>query len=167
MDRSMIKAVYAILGAGLALAFLGHGILGLKGYETFTELVAGNYDKLLGGTMSTDAATTIVNVIGAMDVVLAVAFVVLVVAAWRGSEIAYSPLALGLFGWALAWGFRHCVVQVHSSAERRRDLGRRRAGTELHAPRCTRLPGLQGPSGALARRTATCRPSGQPTGHAH
>jgi uncharacterized membrane protein YuzA (DUF378 family) len=55
--------------------------------------------------MSADAATTIVNVIGAVDVVLAGVFLALVVAAWRNNAIAYSQLAMGLFGWAAVWGF--------------------------------------------------------------
>lgn len=105
MPRSILKVLYALGGTGVALMFLGHGILGLKSTDTFIGLVQGNYDKVLGGSMSTDAATTIVNVIGGVDVALAVLFLALVVAALRGSEIAYSPLAMGLFGWAAAWGF--------------------------------------------------------------
>lgn len=105
MERSTIKTLYAILGIGLALTFLGHGILALKGFDTFVELVVDNYDKVLGASMSTDAATTIVNVIGVVDVVLAGAFIALVLAAWRDSPLAYSSLALGLFGWAVVWGF--------------------------------------------------------------
>jgi hypothetical protein len=89
----------------VTLAFLGHGVLALKADETFLELVASNYDELLGGTMSTDAATTIVNVIGVVDVVLAAVFAALAVAAWRDSEIAYSSSALCLFAWAGVWGF--------------------------------------------------------------
>lgn len=105
MSRTRTTNLYTILGIGVALAFLGHGILGLKGQDTFVELVTGNYDKVLGGSMSTDAATTIVNVIGVLDVVLAVAFLGLVVAARRDHPIAYSPAALGLFGYAMVWGF--------------------------------------------------------------
>jgi hypothetical protein len=105
MPRSVAKVLYVLGGTGIALTFLGHGILGLKSSDTFIDLVTGNYDKVLGGSMSTDAATTIVNVIGGIDVAVAVAFLALVVAAWRGSEIAYSPLAIWLFGWATAWGF--------------------------------------------------------------
>jgi hypothetical protein len=105
LSRSTVKALYAILGVGVALAFLGHGILGLKGQESFVELVTGNYDKVLGGSMSGDAATTIVNVIGVVDVVLTVAFLALVGAALRDHEIAYSPIAIALFGYAMVWGF--------------------------------------------------------------
>jgi hypothetical protein len=105
MSRSMTKALYLIGGTGVALAFLGHGILGMKGEEKFIELVTGSYDKVLGGSMSTDAATTIVNTIGVIDVALSVAFLALVISAFRGDALAYSPLALGLFGWAALWGF--------------------------------------------------------------
>lgn len=105
MIRSRATALYTIMGAGVALAFLGHGILGAKGQETFVALVTGTYDKVLGGTMSADTATTWVNVIGWIDITLAGAFVGLVVAAIRQHRIAYSPLAMGLFGWAMVWGF--------------------------------------------------------------
>lgn len=109
MSRSTTKTLYTIFGIGVALAFLGHGILGLKGQETFVALVTGNYDQVLGGTMSTDAATTIVNVIGVIDVALAVTFLALVAAARREYAIAYSTVALGLFGWAMVWGFLTAV----------------------------------------------------------
>lgn len=105
MARSTLKALYAVMGVGVVLEFFGHGILGLKGYDTFVELVTGSYDKMLGGSMSVDAATTIVNVIGVVDVILAVAFLALVVAALRDNALAYSPLAMGLLGWAMVWGF--------------------------------------------------------------
>jgi hypothetical protein len=97
--------LYAILGSGVALAFLGHGILGAKGEEKFVGLVTGSYDKLLGGSMSTDTATSIVNVIGWVDIGLAAAFMALVIGAIRRKAFAYSPVAIGLFGWAATWGF--------------------------------------------------------------
>jgi hypothetical protein len=105
MSAKTAKTLYTILGIGVALAFIGHGVLGLKGEEKFVALVTGNYDQVLGGSMSTDAATSIVNVIGAIDVVLAATFLGLVVAARRENPIAYSPIALALFGWAALWGF--------------------------------------------------------------
>jgi hypothetical protein len=106
MSRSRnITILYSILGSGVALAFLGHGILGAKGEEKFVALVTGTYDKLLGGTMSDGTATTLVNVIGWLDIALAVVFAGLVVAAIARKPIAYSPLAIGLFAWAAAWGF--------------------------------------------------------------
>jgi len=105
MSKSTQKIVYAILAIGVGLAFLGHGILGIKGQETFVALVTANYDQVLGGTMSTDTATSWVNVIGIVDVVLAVAFFGLAFAAVREHRVAYSRLALGLFGWAIVWGF--------------------------------------------------------------
>jgi hypothetical protein len=105
MTTRSIKILYSIAGIGVALTFLGHGILGLKGYDKFVGLVTDNYDKVLGGTMSQDTATSLVNVIGTVDVVLAVAFLGLVFAALRGDSLAFSPLAMVLFGWAAAWGF--------------------------------------------------------------
>src|SRR5215216_1318312 len=56
--------IYSLIGTGVALGFFGHGVLGAKGEEKFVGLITGSYDKLLGGSMSTDTATTIVNVIG-------------------------------------------------------------------------------------------------------
>jgi hypothetical protein len=106
MSRSRSTTIlYSILGSGVALAFLGHGILGAKGEEKFIGLVTGTYDKLLGGSMSTATATTWVNVIGWLDIALAAVFAGLVVAAIMRKAIAYSPLAIGLFAWAAAWGF--------------------------------------------------------------
>jgi hypothetical protein len=37
-----ITILYPILGSAVALAFLGHGILGAKGQESFVELVDGH-----------------------------------------------------------------------------------------------------------------------------
>jgi hypothetical protein len=100
------KTVYAILGAAVGLGFLGHGILGTKTKESFVELVTGTYDNVLGGTMSVSTAETWVNIIGWLDIGLAVAFFGLAYAAFSGRDnIAYSPIALGLFGWAIIWGF--------------------------------------------------------------
>jgi hypothetical protein len=100
-----ITALYSILGIGVVLAFVGHGVLGAKGEEKFVGLVTGTYDKILGGSMSNDAATTIVNVIGVVDIALAVIFLGLVAAVIMRKGVAYSPLAIGLFGWAALWGF--------------------------------------------------------------
>src|SRR5215213_743324 len=106
MRRSRSTTIlYSVLGSGVALAFLGHGIVGAKGEEKFVALVTGTYDKLLGGSMSDSAATTIVNVIGWLDIALAVVFAGLVIAAITQKAIAYSPVAIGLFAWAAAWGF--------------------------------------------------------------
>ena len=105
MKSSTTKTLYALLGVGFVLAFLGHGMLGLKGSDTFIDLVIGNYDKVLGGTMSTDAATTIVNVIGIVDIAIAAIFLGLVVAALCDHPAAYSPLAMGVLAWGVAWGF--------------------------------------------------------------
>jgi hypothetical protein len=101
-----ISTVYGILGFGVGLAFLGHGILGTKSKDTFIELVTGNYDNVLGGTMSVDTAESWVNLIGWLDITLAVMFFGLAFAALSGRKtIAYSPMALALFGWATIWGF--------------------------------------------------------------
>lgn len=106
MRRSRTTNIlYAIAGSGVALAFFGHGVLGAKGLDKFVALVTANYDTMLGGTMSTGTATSLVNVIGWLDIVLAVVFAGLVIAALYGKAIAYSPLAIWLFAWAALWGF--------------------------------------------------------------
>lgn len=98
MYRSRTSTLlYAILGTGVALAFLGHGVLGAKAQDTFLDLVTGSYDKLLGGTMSHDTAVGIVNAIGWIDVALFVVSAGLVYAAIAGKRIAYSRLATALF----------------------------------------------------------------------
>jgi hypothetical protein len=51
------------------------------------------------------ASPTIVNVIGVVDIALAVIFLGLVAAVIMRKAVAYSPLAIGLFGWAALWGF--------------------------------------------------------------
>jgi hypothetical protein len=106
MRRSRSTTIlYSILGTGVALAFLGHGVLGAKGQESFVELVTGTYDKLLGGSMSESTATTWVNMIGWLDIALAVVFAGLIIAAIAQKAIAYSPIAIVLFAWAAVWGF--------------------------------------------------------------
>ena len=97
--------LYSIIGSGVSLAFLGHGILGAKAKESFLELVTNSYDKLLGGSMSHETAVGIVNVVGYLDIALAIVFAGLVVAAIRHQAIAYSTPAMVLFGWAVVWGF--------------------------------------------------------------
>ena len=96
--------LYSLIGTAVALGFLGHGVLGAKGNEKFVDLVTGSYDKVLGGSMSTDTATSIVNVIGWVDIGLAAAFVALVIGAIRRKAYAFSPVAIGLFVWAATWG---------------------------------------------------------------
>jgi hypothetical protein len=97
--------LYSLIGTAVALGFFGHGVLGAKGEEKFVDLVTGTYDKVLGGTMSTETATSIVNVIGWVDITLAAAFVALVIGAIRRKAFAYSAVAMGLFAWAATWGF--------------------------------------------------------------
>jgi len=106
MYRSKTTTIlYALLGTGVSLAFLGHGVLGAKAQDTFLELATGSYDKLLGGSMSQDTAVAIVNTIGWIDIALSVVFAGLVYAAIAGKKIAYSTPAMVLFGWAAFWGF--------------------------------------------------------------
>jgi hypothetical protein len=106
MQRTKSSVIlYSLLGTGVSLGFLGHGIFGAKAKDSFLELLTGTYDNLLGGTMSKGTATTIVNVIGWVDIVLAIAFAGLVVAAITHKAIAYSTPAMVLFGWATLWGF--------------------------------------------------------------
>jgi hypothetical protein len=106
MHRTKSSVIlYSILGSGVTLAFVGHGILGAKAKESFLELITNSYDKLLGGTMSHDSAVAWVNTIGYLDITLAAIFAGLVVAAIAGKGLAYSKPAMFLFGWAAVWGF--------------------------------------------------------------
>jgi len=112
------KTLYGILGGGVSLAFLGHGVLGTKSKESFIELVTGSYDKVLGGTMSASTAQDWVNFIGWLDIGLAVAFLGLTVAALTGrNSIAYSPVAMYLFGWAMVWGFLTALSRYTAGLE--------------------------------------------------
>jgi hypothetical protein len=103
--RLRLTTIYPLMAIGVALMFLGHGILALKGDEKFVGLVTASYDELLGSTVSADTATSLVNVIGAIDVLAAAAFLALALAARRGRTIAYSVGAMWLFGAAGAWAF--------------------------------------------------------------
>jgi hypothetical protein len=60
---------------------------------------------VLGGSTSNQAATTIVNTIGYVDITLAVVFLSLTISALRDQPIAYSPRATYLFGSAMVWRF--------------------------------------------------------------
>jgi hypothetical protein len=112
------RTLYGFLGAGVTLAFLGHGILGAKGKESFIELVTGSYDKVLGGTMSVSTAENWVNTIGWLDIGLAAAFLGLTVSALTGRDaIAYSPVAMYLFGWAMVWGFLTALSRYTAGLE--------------------------------------------------
>ena len=116
--RIRTKTLYGVLGAGVTLAFLGHGVLGAKGKESFIELVTGTYDKVLGGTMSTSTAESWVNFIGWLDIGLAVAFLGLTLSAITGRDsIAYSPVAMYLFGWAMVWGFLTALSRYTAGLE--------------------------------------------------
>ena len=112
------KTLYGLLGSGVTLAFFGHGVLGAKGEEKFVGLVTGTYDKVLGGTMSTSTAQDYVNFIGWLDIGLAVAFIGLTVSALTGRDsIAYSPVAMYLFGWAMVWGFLTALSRYTAGLE--------------------------------------------------
>src|SRR5215207_632490 len=97
--------LYSILGSGVALAFLGHGVLGAKAEPEFVDLVTGSYDKVLGATMSHSTAVGLVNAIGYLDIALAIVFAGLVIGAIARKSFAFSKPVMYLFGWAAAWGF--------------------------------------------------------------
>jgi hypothetical protein len=106
MHRTKSSVIlYSILGSGVALAFLGHGVLGAKAEPKFIDLVTGNYDKVLGGTMSHSTAVGFVNAIGYIDIALAIVFAGLVIGAIAGKGFAFSAPVMYLFGWAAIWGF--------------------------------------------------------------
>jgi len=108
--------IYGILGSGIALAFLGHGVLGTKSKDSFIELVTGTYDHVLGGTMSASTAQDWVNFVGWLDIGLAMVFAGFVLAVLTGRDsIAYSPVAMYLFGWAMLWGFLTALSRYTAS----------------------------------------------------
>jgi hypothetical protein len=105
MTERLFKQVYAVLGIGLFLEFLGHGVWGIKGLEKFIPLVTGSADSF-GISIGNSTALDIVHVIGYVDVVLAAVFALIVIGFFTDyAEIATSKLAIGLLVWASVWGF--------------------------------------------------------------
>ena len=107
MKRNRI--IYALLTVGAIGAFLGHGMFAVDSKDSFIKLFTGSFDHVLGVTVSTETATTWVNAIGWLDIGVAVVLTAMLVGSLRGRgrlyELAYSPIALVIYGWATLWGF--------------------------------------------------------------
>lgn len=103
------RRVYVLLGVAAIASWFGHAMWAVRGKDSFVELVTGSFDHVLGVTVGTDTATTIVKVIGGWDIFLSV-LMALAVVGFLSSEgllrrFALSPIMIGVWIWAIFWGF--------------------------------------------------------------
>lgn len=109
------RTLYTIMSLGVIGTFIGHGMWAVRGEDKFVALLTGSLDHVFGVSMSTGTATPIIRTIGAVDLAVAAAMVVLLVGLYtrgRLGKLAYSPLAIGLYGWAVFWGFTTAVSRI-------------------------------------------------------
>jgi len=115
------KMLYGLLGIGAIATFFGHGMWAVRGKDTFVTLFTGSVDNVLGITVSARTGETWVKAIGWFDVAVSVALAALVIGAIaeRGTlyRLAYSPVAILLFGWAAVWGFATAFSRMTAPGE--------------------------------------------------
>src|SRR5918995_6194441 len=103
------RRIYVILGVAAITSFFGHAMWAVRGKDSFVELVTGSFDNVLGVSVGTDTATTIVKAIGGFDIFLSVLMAVAVVGflTREGAlrRFALSPVMIGVWVWAIFWGF--------------------------------------------------------------
>ena len=104
-----LRRVYVLLGLAAIAGFFGHAMWAVRGKDSFVELVTGSFDNVLGVSVGTDTATTIVKAIGGFDIFLSVlmAFAVIGFLTREGTlrRFALSPVMIGVWVWAIVWGF--------------------------------------------------------------
>jgi hypothetical protein len=103
------RRIYVILGVAAIASFFGHAMWAVRGKDKFVELVTGSFDHVLGISVGTSTATNMVKVIGYWDIALSVVMAVAVIGFLQKSgplhRFALSPLMLGVWVWAIFWGF--------------------------------------------------------------
>jgi hypothetical protein len=103
------RRVYVVLGIATIASFFGHAMWAVRGKDSFVELVTGSFDNLLGISVGTSTATNMVKAIGYWDIALSVVMAVAVIGFLQKSgplrRFAYSPIMLGVWGWAILWSF--------------------------------------------------------------
>jgi hypothetical protein len=101
--------LYSILSFGVIATFVGHGAFAVSGKDSFIELLTGSLDHVFGATMSVDTADTVVRFIGGADIALASVMTLMLVGVLLGRgrlhRFAYSNVAIGVYTWAVVWGF--------------------------------------------------------------
>jgi len=115
------RFVYTLLSIGAIGAFFGHGMWAIDGKDSFVKLLTGSFDNVLGVTVATDTATTWVKGIGWFDIAISVVLLAMLVgniqARGRLYELAYSPVALVIYGWGALWGFATAASRVTAAGE--------------------------------------------------
>ena len=110
------RRIYVILGVAAVTSFFGHGMWAVRGKDSFVELVTGSFDNLLGVAVGTSTATDMVKAIGYWDIFLSVVMAVAVIGVLQKSgplrRFALSPVMLGVWVWAIVWGFATSVSRM-------------------------------------------------------
>jgi len=115
------RFVYTLLSIGAIGAFFGHGMWAIDGKDSFVKLFTGSFDNVLGITVATDTATTWVKGIGWFDIAVSVVLLAMLIgniqAKGKLYELAYSPVALVIYGWGALWGFATAASRVTAAGE--------------------------------------------------
>ncbi len=111
------KSIAAIAGVGVALSFLGHGMwAAAEQSPKFVELITGSYKNVLGGDLDVSTATSWLQFIGTVDVFLAAILAIATVGIFAGkgrlNNLASSKLVVGIYAWAVLWGFVTAASRV-------------------------------------------------------
>ena len=115
------RFIYTLLAVGAIGAFFGHGMWAVAGKDTFVKLFTGSFDHVLGVTVATDTATTWVKGIGWFDIAVSAVLTVMLIGAILGKgalyRLAYSPIAIAIYGWGALWGFATAASRVTAVGE--------------------------------------------------
>jgi hypothetical protein len=114
MKRNRI--LYALLSIGAIGAFFGHGMWAVDGKDSFVKLFTGTFDHVFGVTVATGTASNWVKGIGWFDITVTAALTLMLIGVILGKgalyRLAYSPIALAIYGWGAVWGFATAVSRV-------------------------------------------------------
>jgi hypothetical protein len=114
MKRNRI--LYSLLSIGAIGAFFGHGMWAVDGKKSFVTLFTGSFDHVLGVDVATNTATNWVKGIGWFDLAVAVVMALMLAGVLVGKgalyRLAYSPIAVVIYGWGVLWGFATAASRV-------------------------------------------------------
>lgn len=110
------RILYTLLSVGAIGTFFGHGMWAIDGKESFVKLFTGSFDNVLGVNVATDTATNWVKGIGWLDITLSVVMLLMLIGNVQAKgvlyRLAYSPIALAVYGWGVLWGFATAASRV-------------------------------------------------------
>jgi hypothetical protein len=93
----------------------------VDGKDSFVKLFTGSFDHVLGVSVAADTATGWVKGIGWFDIAVAAVMVLMLTGAILGKgalyRLAYSPVALAVYGWGAVWGFATAASRVTAVGE--------------------------------------------------